>query len=90
MISVAADHLAAVLLLNLIVEIQFFNVRQFFVNANTIFAQTEFGISNTGSTIRVVFDETKNVSFVNSNTVLVDTNLTTTNNFVSIIVQKVR
>jgi hypothetical protein len=59
-------------------------------NANTIFAQTEFGISSTDLTIRVVFDETKNVSFVNANTILVDTNPITTNNFVSIIVQKVR
>lgn len=60
------------------------------INANTIFTQTQFGISGTGLSIKVFFDETKNVSFVNANTILVDTNPTTTNNFVSIIVQKVR
>ena len=38
----------------------------------------------------VVFDETKNVSFANANTIIVDTNISATNNYVSIIVQKVR
>lgn len=60
------------------------------VNANTIFAQSILNVTSTGVTINVQFDETKNVTFVNSNTVLVDTNFNTSNNFVSVIVQKVR
>jgi hypothetical protein len=60
------------------------------VNANTIFAESSLNITSNDLTINVSFDETKEVSFVNSNTVLVDTNFTATNNFVSVIVQKVR
>jgi hypothetical protein len=60
------------------------------INANTIYATSVLNVSSTDSTINVVFDETKNVSFVNANTILVDTEVTSTNNFVSIIVQKVR
>lgn len=60
------------------------------INANTIYAESVLNISSTGATINVVFDETKNVSFANANTIRVDTNITSTNNFVSIIVQKVR
>jgi len=60
------------------------------VNANTIFAQSVLNISSTGATINLLFDETKSVSFVNANTILVDTNFNTSNNFVSVIIQKVR
>ena len=60
------------------------------VNANTIFVQSVLNVTSVGATINVVFDETKNVTFVNTNTALVDTNFTSTNNFVSVIVQKVR
>lgn len=60
------------------------------INANTIYAESVLNISSTGATINVVFDETKNVSFANANTIRVDTNITSTNSFVSIIVQKVR
>lgn len=60
------------------------------INANTIYAESVLNISSTDATINVVFDETKNVSFANANTIRVDTNITSTNNFVSIIVQKVR
>ena len=60
------------------------------INANTIYATSVLNISSTDSTINVVFDETKNVSFANANTILVDMEVTSTNNFVSIIVQKVR
>jgi hypothetical protein len=60
------------------------------INANTIYAESVLNISSTDATINVVFDETKNVSFANANTIIVDTNITSTNNFVSIIVQKVR
>ena len=60
------------------------------INANTIYAESVLNISSTDATINVVFDETKNVSFANANTILVDTNISATNNYVSIIVQKVR
>ena len=60
------------------------------VNANTIFAESTLNITSNDLTINISFDETKEVTFVNSNTVLVDTNFTATNNFVSVIVQKVR
>lgn len=60
------------------------------INANTIYATSVLNVSSTDSTINVVFDETKNVSFANANTILVDMEVTSTNNFVSIIVQKVR
>lgn len=60
------------------------------VNANTIFVQSVLNVTSVGATINVVFDETRNVTFVNTNTALVDTNFTSTNNFVSVIVQKVR
>ena len=60
------------------------------INANTIYVESVLNISSTGATINVVFDETKNVSFANANTIRVDTNITSTNSFVSIIVQKVR
>ena len=60
------------------------------VNANTIFAESALNITSGDLTINVSFDETKEVTFVNANTVLVDTNFTATNNFVTVIVQKVR
>jgi hypothetical protein len=60
------------------------------VNANTIFAESSLNITSNDLLINVSFDETREVTFVNSNTVLVDTNFTATNNFVSVIVQKVR
>lgn len=60
------------------------------INANTIYTESVLNISSTDAMINVVFDETKNVSFANANTILVDTNITATNNYVSIIVQKVR
>ena len=60
------------------------------VNANTILAQSVLNITSTGATINLLFDETKSVSFVNANTILVNTNFNTSNNFVSVIIQKVR
>ena len=60
------------------------------INSNTIYTESVLNISSSNATINVVFDETKNVSFVNANTILVDTGVNATNNFVSIIVQKVR
>lgn len=60
------------------------------INANTIYTTSVLSTSFNDATINVVFDETKNVTFANANTILVDTNITSTNNYVSIIVQKVR
>jgi hypothetical protein len=59
-------------------------------NANSIILYETINITETDVTINVRFDATKNVSFVNVDTILVDTNFDTTNNYVSTIVQKVR
>jgi hypothetical protein len=60
------------------------------VNANTIYTESVLNVSYSDATINVVFDETRKVSSANANTVIVDTNFTATNTFVSVIVQKVR
>ncbi len=60
------------------------------INANTIYVSQILYVTANDLTINVSFDSTKNVSFVNSNTILVDSNFTTTNNFISVIVQKSR
>jgi hypothetical protein len=59
-------------------------------NANSIVLYETINVTESDVTINVQFDTTKNVSFVNANTILVDTNFDTTNNYVSTIVQKVR
>jgi hypothetical protein len=59
-------------------------------NANSIILYETINITETDVTINVQFDTTKNVTFVNADTILVDTNFDTTNNYVSTIVQKVR
>jgi hypothetical protein len=64
-------------------------VVQSVINANTIFISTIINITDNNLTINVQFDETKKVVFSNSNTVIVDTNFTTSNDFVSVIVQKI-
>jgi hypothetical protein len=64
-------------------------VVQSVINANTIFISTIINITDNNLTMNVQFDETKKVVFSNSNTVIVDTNFTTSNDFVSVIVQKI-
>lgn len=59
-------------------------------NSNYLLTQNTIGITQTGVTINVVFDEVKTVTFVNANTVLVDTNFSCiSNNFTTAIIQKV-
>ena len=45
-------------------------------------------ITNTGVTINLLFNDTKTVTFVNANTILVDTAFTTNSSFVTTLVQK--
>ncbi len=60
------------------------------INANTIYVSEILYVTANDLTINVSFDSTKNVSFVNANTILVDSNFATTNDFISVIVQKNR
>lgn len=60
------------------------------VNANTIYTTTELGNTATGSNITLIYNESAYVSFVNANTILVDTIITSdSNTFVSINIKKV-
>lgn len=59
------------------------------VDANTIITQNTINVTSTSATINVLFDDTKVATFVNANTILVDTNFTTNSNFVVTYVQKV-
>lgn len=52
------------------------------VDANTIYVVNDFEINSTGQTINVIFNDTKTVTFVNANTILVDSSFTTNTSFV--------
>ena len=56
---------------------------------NTIITQNTIGISSTGSTINLIFNDTKTVTFVNANTILVNSNFATTSNNIVVIHRKV-
>ena len=58
-------------------------------DANTLITQNTIGVTSTGVTINLVFDDTKTVNFVNANTILVDTAFTTNSSFTATLVQKV-
>jgi hypothetical protein len=58
------------------------------INANTIYTYTNFGISNNTANISLLFNDTKQVTFVNANTILVSTNFTTNSTFVATYHQK--
>lgn len=58
------------------------------VSANTLQTQNTINITNTGITINLLFNDTKTVTFVNANTILVDTRFTTNSSFVTTLVQK--
>jgi hypothetical protein len=58
------------------------------INANTIYTYTNFGISNNTANISLLFNDTKQVTFVNANTILVSTNFTTNSTFVVTYHQK--
>ena len=58
------------------------------INANTIYTYTNFGISNNNATINILFNDTKQVTFVNANTILVSTKFTTNSTYVTTSHQK--
>jgi hypothetical protein len=60
------------------------------INANTIFVSEILYLTETDLTINVRFDVTSNVNFTNTDMILVDSEFTTTNDSVTVIVQKVR
>lgn len=59
------------------------------VSSNSLITQNTINVSANGATINVVFNDSKIVTFVNANTILVDTSFTTNSTFVSTLVQKV-
>lgn len=60
------------------------------INANTIYTTTELGNTATGSNITLVYNESAYVSFVNANTILVDSIITAdSDTFVSLNIKKV-
>jgi hypothetical protein len=56
---------------------------------NSIVTQNTINSNSTGSTINLIFNETKTISFVNANTIIVDSNFTTTASNVVVIHRKV-
>jgi hypothetical protein len=58
------------------------------LNANTIYTYTNFQISSNTANISLLFNDTKQVTFVNANTILVSTNFTTNSTFVVTYHQK--
>jgi hypothetical protein len=59
-------------------------------NTNYLTTQNTIGVTATGVTINVYFDESKTVTFVNANTIKVDTLFTANSNFVVTNVLKVK
>lgn len=55
------------------------------IDANTLWTQNTFGVTATDQNISVVFNDTKFVTFVNANTIFVDTNFTTDSNYVDVM-----
>ena len=60
------------------------------VSANSFVTTNTINVTTTGVTINLVFNDTKVVTFVNANTILVDTAFTTNSNFVTTYVEKVK
>jgi hypothetical protein len=58
------------------------------ISATSLETQNTINITTTGITINLLFNDTKTVTFVNANTVLVDTAFTTNSSFVTTLVQK--
>ena len=56
---------------------------------NSIYTQNTIGVTNTGVLINLVFSDTKTVTFVNANTILVDTNFSTNASYANVSLQKV-
>ena len=59
-------------------------------NTNYLTTQNTIGVTATGVTINVYFDESKTVTFVNANTIKVDTLFTANSNYVATNVLKVK
>ena len=55
---------------------------------NSFVTQNTIGVTSTGTTINVLFNETKTVTFANANTILVDTVFVSSSNNVVLTVQK--
>jgi hypothetical protein len=58
------------------------------INANTIYTYTDFEISANSANISLLFNDTKQVTFVNANTILVSTNFSTNSTYVVTTHQK--
>ena len=56
---------------------------------NSIITQNTIGVTSTGSTINLIFNDTKTVTFVNANTILVNSNFVTNGNNIVVIHRKV-
>ena len=60
------------------------------VESNTsILTQNTIGVSSNGSTINLIYNDTKTVTFVNANTILVNSNFETSGNNIVVIHRKV-
>jgi hypothetical protein len=60
------------------------------VSSNVMTLQNTINVSSNGVFVNVVFNDTKTVTFVNANTILVSTSFTTNSNLISTLVQKVK
>jgi hypothetical protein len=58
------------------------------ISATSFTTQNTINVSDTGVTINLLFNDTKTVTFVNANTILVDTVFTTNSSSVTTLVQK--
>lgn len=58
------------------------------ISANSFVTQNTINVTNTGITMNLLFNDTKMVTFVNANTILVDTAFTTNSSYVTSFVQK--
>lgn len=66
------------------------NTESVTVNSNTqIITQNTIGVTSVGSTINLLFSDAKTITFVNANTILVDSNFVTNSTNVSATLRKV-
>jgi hypothetical protein len=73
-----------------IVQLSTGNTETVTVTGNTsLYTQNTIGVTATGVLINLVFDDTKTVTFVNANTILVDTNFSTNASYANVSIQKV-
>lgn len=73
-----------------IVRLSTGNTETVTVTGNTsLYTQNTIGVTATGVLINLVFNDTKTVTFVNANTILVDTNFSTNASYANVSIQKV-